>query len=208
MKTRAMLYFFSLISVACLLLSCGSCSKKADCPGYKDTMLDNLFPYTNNQRLLFKNNVAETVFFTLRNTETTQPYEATSGGVFSPGPVCEARKVFESDERDSGGQKLFSLMLSGNSYQHSADLRLKQNNLSFFAYTDTAFAGIAINNVNTTLKRFPTAQIGTRNFIDVTIATRDTSSLKTTGIFEIYYAKGEGLVGYAEYPSLKTWVKQ
>lgn len=207
MLTKALL-FLSGFAVCFSLIACGNCSKKVDCPGYNDTVLNKLFPYANGQAIVFRANTSETVTLVLRNTETTQPYQASSSGVFAPGPVCEARKLFESEERDSAGQKIFTLTLSGNDYQHSADLRLKQTSVSFYAYADTGFAGIAIHNFNAILKRLPTVQIGNRNFTDVTFAARDTSVAKVMGIYQIYYAKNEGLVGYAEYPSLKTWVKQ
>lgn len=92
MSTKIFLLFLNLAAV-CFLTACGNCSKKVDCPGYNDTVLNNLFPYADNQQLIFRSNTNETVLFTLKNTKTTQPYQATTGSLFTT-PVCEAEKSF------------------------------------------------------------------------------------------------------------------
>ncbi|HVF96486.1 MAG TPA: hypothetical protein VM871_04160 [Flavisolibacter sp.] len=190
----------------CIYIYCFSCRKKLDCPGYKDAVLDKLFMYTNGQ-LLFKAGTNETQVFTLRNTETTQPYQTSTDGAFIQ-LFCEANKVFESDEQEPNGQRSFRLVLRGSGSQHLADMQLKQSSFSFYAYADTGFASVNINSAMTTLKYLPVLQIGNRSFTDVTVAVRDTIGTKAPGIYQLYYTRREALVGYADYPSLKTWVKQ
>lgn len=205
MRTRTILWLFLLASVAALS-ACGECSKKIDCPGYSDSLWKHYFPYANNQGLRFSTGTEQAIF-TLRDHETTQPYQATSGA-FGRGPFCEAHKVFLSLEQDTAARSQFGLTLNNDETQSSATLYLSKQNVSFFAQSDTGFQRVEINGYPALLSRRASVNLGGRIFTNLTIAQRDTTGTKVTGLYAVYHTQSEGIVGYAEYPSLKTWVKQ
>src|SRR5947209_9220304 len=108
--------FFLSLFIGCIILSfysCGSCSKKIDCPGYKDDVLDSWFAYSNNQQLIFLSNTNQRDTFTLRNIMTTAPYQYTRGP-FSPPLSCSAEKIFETVEIDSLKQTKLRVELSSS----------------------------------------------------------------------------------------------
>lgn len=205
MKTKIFLFCVSL----CLLFflsSCGNCSKKIDCPGFNDSLLTALFPYTNNQQLVFKSiNSIEQAVYTLMNTTTTQPYQAIGG----PGrlPYCDAKKIFVSDEKDSTRQSAFTVTLFDDDFKRAV-IFIHGNDIEFQNFSDTDFKTVTINGPEASVQLATSLTLGNRTFTNLVLATRDTTPGKVTGIYKIYYTKTEGLVGYAEYPSLKTWVKQ
>jgi hypothetical protein len=114
MNVGTIAFCFFLGTLALSLLSCGDCSKKIDCPGYKDDTLDSWFPYGPVQRLIFESNNNRMDTFTLRNTETTAPYQVT-GGLFSP-VHCDARKRFQSLELDTFKRNKMTVELSSDNH--------------------------------------------------------------------------------------------
>jgi hypothetical protein len=204
MNTKTIL-ILKLLPLVLLFYSCGICSKKIDCPGFKDNVLVSLFPYSDNQQLVFRTGNEQNIF-TLKNTETTEPYQTTSG-FSSPTVECYAKKVFASTETDSAGQSRFGVVLSVSDYGREAQVMVNRTYLMFENIQDTGFQFVTIQQFPARLQYLSSLTLGTRNIANVISATRDTA-MKLSGIFKIYYTKTEGIVGYAEYPSLKTWVKQ
>lgn len=205
MNTRLALLLI-ILCVAAALSSCGNCSKKVDCPGYNDSLWKHYFPYADNQVLRFVAGT-ELMTVTLRDHETTQPYQATSG-VFGPSPGCEAHKTFLSLEQDSAALARFRLTLDNYPDLSSANLYLGRQYAAFFAQSDTAFRRIEINGYPALISRRASLNLGNRTFTNITVAERDTTGTKITGLYAVYHTKSEGIVAYTEYPSLKTWVKQ
>ena len=208
MKTNLLLFPFFCMAVA-INSSCGICSKKIDCPGFQDTLLTAWFPYKDNDQVVFRNNLNEQENFTLKNTQTTDPYQKTSG--FNVSSACSAEKVFESEEKDSFNIPKFSVQLqvySNTTLSASASLYIDRTSVYFMDLKDTAFLQVTIMGRATVKENFATLNLINRSFTNVIAATRDTSIEKSTGIYKIYYAKSKGIIGYSEYPSLKTWVKQ
>ena len=71
-----------------------------------------------------------------------------------------------------------------------------------------AWAQVNSSSRNLSVQLLPAFTIGNRTYSNVVEATGDTTNIKLTGLYKLYYAKDEGLVSYSEYPSLQTRVKQ
>lgn len=208
MNAKALLIYGLLSSVLIFCYSCGECSKKIDCPGYQDDVLDRFFPYQDNQQLIFLSSTNEQQTLTLKNMETSEPYQAV-GRPYGGTPICRATKRFAAAETDTSGRTLFGITLEkeGNHFR-SADFAIGRNWIRFQLFSDTGIARIDINGFSTPVKTQHNIIVGNRTFNKAIVAGRDTVGLKQPGIYQIYYTEAEGLVGYKEYPSLKTWVKQ
>lgn len=205
MKTKILLLCIPLFLLVFFLSSCGNCSKKIDCPGFNDSLLTALFPYTDNQQIVFKTNTNEQAVFHLKNTKTTTAYQAVGG--IGRAPYCSAEKIFESQEKGSTGQPLFSIDLVAEAFRRAV-FTINESNIEFQSFSDTLFQIVTINGPAAAIQRMPSLVLGNRTFNNVVTATRDTTLGKVTGVYKIWYTKTEGIVGYADYSSLKTWVKQ
>lgn len=187
-------------------ISCGLCSKKVDCPGYKDELLDSWFPYSDGQQLRFRSNTNDEVTYTLENTETTVPYEASSGA-YGAGPRCEAQKVFASVEKDSLGSNKAAIFLQSIEGQRQNSFSFGRNHFSI-SFVGENSAIVNTGSRNMTLVEQPSVTLGNRVFTNLLEATGDTNQTKNAGVYKVYFAKGEGIIAFSEYPSLQTWVKQ
>lgn len=203
---RAIVLFFLIASVAVLLLSCGDCSRKIDCPGYKDDTLDRWFPYRNNQQVIFVNGTGEADTATLKNTETTAPYQARSGA-FGPPLHCQASKVFQSAETDTNKRYRFSLTLQTTAGERSANFSIHGDVFLLSSAKSDEHWWASTNQRTMTVQLQPLITLGNRSFTNVMEATGDTVSIKIPGIYKVYFQQGEGLVGYSYYPTLQTWIK-
>lgn len=206
MNAKALLLLAPLLFLLALLSSCGECSRKIDCPGFADDTLTRLFPYTDNQRLVFRSDTAGQKIFTLKNTITTQPYQATSGA-YGPGPSCVEEKVFASAETDSFSRSLFGVVLQSGDYR-KVNVTISTASISFDNFSDTAFSTVIINGYYARPVFHPLITVGNRTFANALTAARDTFNNKQPGIYRIVYTRAEGLVGYTDYPSGVNWVKQ
>ena len=196
-----------ILILASGLTSCGICSKKVNCPAFSDTVLVSWFPYTDNQLLIFFSSQGQADTLLLKNTGNSQPYVSTS--MYSNG--CIAEKSFTSTEADSSGF-LFSANLqsstnSSNTVFRSASIDIKGVLIST-QVEDTGFMSVAINALNASVQHLPAITLGNRTFSNVIVASLDTSSQKIPNIYKVYFSKGQGLVGYSEYLTATTWVRQ
>lgn len=190
---------------AVFLLSCGACSKKLDCPGYKDDTLDSWFPYKNNQQLIFTSNSNTSDTATLRNTETTAPYQVTGGALSRL--YCDAKKVFRSAELDSLKQnKIVVELISTGS--RVVNFTIGRNAFYIYNLKSDGLGQISTNGRYFVPEQKAAVTINNHTFYNVVEAIGDTTASKVSGIYKLYYRQGEGLVGYSLYPSLITWAKQ
>ena len=208
MKGKSWLFFLIIPFPLSLFSSCGECSKKIDCPAYNDAVLDRFFPYQDNQQLLFRSSVNEQQLVTLKNVETSEPYQAI-GGPYGGSPTCRSMKRFASVESDTAGRTLFGVVLENEGdYRRSAAFGIRLNRITFELWKDTGIARIEINGFPAFLATQYNVTFSNRTYSKMITATQDTTAIKQAGIYQVYYAEAEGLLGYREYPSLKTWIKQ
>jgi hypothetical protein len=203
---RIVIYSLIVSIQVMIYTSCGICSKKIDCAGFDDKELTAWFPYSDGELLIFRNNVNEQQSFTLKNTYTSQPYQGTGG--FSNTLRCSAERDFESIEKDSSGRTKFLLNLQVSSNTRSGLMNINQTPIYFNNLTDTCFLQVIITSTITRQEKLTSFNTGSNSFTNVTVATADTNSTKTQGIYKLYFSKNVGLIAYSEYPSLKTWIKQ
>lgn len=207
MSAKTVLLLILLPCLAVFLYACGECSQRIDCPGFADDTLTRLFPYSDNQMLVFRSDTNSTETFTLKNTRTTEPYQATGGGYGAP-PRCSEEKVFESNERDTGSRRTwFYVHLQSGDYQ-TVDMVINTTSIYFNNFSDTAFATVSLGGLQAPPLFRPLVTVGNRTFNNAVVAQRDTANVKRSGIYRIFYTRAEGIVGYTDYPSGINWVKQ
>lgn len=205
MNAKPFVVILLTLILAAFFLSCGACSKKLDCPGYKDDTLDSWFPYKNNQQLIFVSNTNSSDTTTLGNTETTAPYQVTGGSLSRL--YYEARKIFRSHELDSLKQNkiVVELVATGT---RVVNFTIGRNAFYIYNLQSNGLGQINTNGRYLMPEQKAAVTINNRTFYNVIEAIGDTTASKTPGIYKLYYRRGEGLVGYSLYPSLITWVKQ
>jgi hypothetical protein len=187
-------------------LSCGNCSKKIDCPGYKDDTLDSWFPYGSMQRLIFESNTNQRDTFSLRNTETTAPYQATSAALSRV--YCEGRKTFQSLELDTLKHNKMTVDLNSVDQNRIASFTISSYSISIYGMQANGLGQVSAGGRYLLPQILPSLTLGNKTYTYIIEAIGDTVNSKLAGIYKLYYAQGEGLVGYSDYPSLTTWIKQ
>jgi hypothetical protein len=122
--------------------------------------------------------------------------------------------VFQSTQLNSTGSSLLRIRLSvsrsgeGKEVFNDLSINLGSTNVLAEMISDADFQQITYSGLPATKAQFSSITLGTRNYANVLAAYRDTTVNKQPGIYQIYFAKNVGLIGYAEYPSKKLWVKQ
>lgn len=208
MNAKTLLFFLVPILLVVFFISCGVCSKKIDCPGYKDDTLDSWFPYQNNQQLIFRNSANEADTFILKTTEITAPYQLTTGPLAGP-KSCVGWKRLEGSRLSAPKENLVAINLSTQDGKlRTVDFSI--GNIGFDIY-DLQSNGLGqVSSAGRSL--LPQAQIvvtvGGFPFYNVIEAIGNTVANKTQGIYKLYYKQGMGVLAYSEYPSLQTWIKQ
>ncbi|RYZ61156.1 MAG: hypothetical protein EOO14_05715, partial [Chitinophagaceae bacterium] len=182
---RVLLFF-----VTSGLVSCGLCSKKVACPGYKDELLDSWFPYTDGQQLRFRGNANNMETYTLVNTETMAPYEASSSGYGST-PRCVAQKVFQSAEKDSLGGSKAAIYLQSTEDHRQTSFSFGRNHFSISLVGENSTM-VSTGSRNMIIVQQPAVIVGTRTFTNLLEATGDTSQTKNAGVYKVYFARGKG----------------
>lgn len=208
MNTKTTLFFLTGIVLAAFFVSCGVCSKKIDCPGYKDDTLDSWFPYTNNQQLVFRNDANEADTFVLKLTEITEPYQLTTGPLASP-KHCTGWKRLQGTGTNISKDQLVTINLSTQEGKsRNIDFSIKNDGFSIYDLQSNGLGQISARGRSLLPQAQAIANVNGTPFYNVIEAIGDTATDKTRGIYKLYYKQGSGLVAYVEYPSLRTWIKQ
>src|SRR5438309_1177662 len=106
MRLSAFFLILSLVFSTLTLTSCGDCSRKIDCSGFRDTLAIRWFPYTENQHLVFVNDSSyKTDGFTLDSLYMTGPYQSRAR------TGCNGFRDLASAEKDAGGFGRFKVQL-------------------------------------------------------------------------------------------------
>lgn len=204
MKPKEKLTYLLICAGAVGAFAFTFCTGKISCPGFEEAAFASTFAYTDRQQLIFATSNGERDTFLLRNTNTTAPYEETNGLYGNRG--CYADKIFESVQLDTSRRPRFNLRLSRSSYGDQVNFYLKKTSVDF-TVSDTSILQATINGKYAFKTELGTTMIGNQTYPNVQLYKIDTTELRP-GLFQIYYSKPVGIIGYAEYPSLKQWVKQ
>jgi hypothetical protein len=198
-KTAALLtaFYFS---------SCKCSEKTIDCPGFDGKDLKEWFTYSDNQQIRFRTSAGNQEIFNLKNTSTTQPYQAT--GSWQNTVSCGAEQVFESVEKDSFNAKFRVVLTEADNMVGNASINVFKSNIVFEQFTKDSVGSAIIDYLKTYLLFNNSVMLDNKTFSNVYEARRDTTDTKKPGIYKAYIAKQQGLVAFVEYPSLKVWVKQ
>jgi hypothetical protein len=204
MTAKTILLVILLSMAVAILSSCGICTKKVDCPGYNDEVLDAWFPYFDKQELIFRNELNERDTFLLHHSKSL-PYTQTVPG---QSRTCASNSSFQSVEANFPVSAGFYLDLQSGDLGRQVFLRLRSTEIRFEGFKENGSSRVLFSSLIGSSQWMTTATIGNRTFTELMEVKRDTTSSKKDGIYRFFYRKGEGLVAYSEYPSLKTWVKQ
>lgn len=202
-----------LVALSAGILSCGICSRRIDCPGFRETALSTWLPYQNADRLVFTGGGSSQTF-TLRDLYTTEPY--TSRTSTSGGQNCYATKSFISEEANPtttqphfrAELEIMSLENDDDPQLLNASIQMNGQYINLRNLADTGFANVQVNFRPAVTQLLSAVSFNGRNYGPVQMAILDTTKIKEPGIFQVYMAPGHGLIAWREYPSLTLWAKQ
>jgi hypothetical protein len=198
-----------LVAIAIFVGSCDCSRKTWDCPGFDSPELSGWFPYSNSNLMIYQNNTGQRDTVHLNLWEMTAPYSTSGSSRF-----CSAQRHLESTERMPNGDLKMAIRLnksenSGN-FTNSALITLHNYVAVEFQNATSTSLGEARFNYSTSMaiQYVPVLNIGSRSFNDAAIVSRDTNTNKSAGIYKLYIAKNQGIVGYEEIPSRSLFVLQ
>ncbi|UAY51807.1 hypothetical protein [Ferruginibacter albus] len=219
--------FFAFIPLVCLsvilLHSCDSqsCSKKIPCPGYDGAVLDDWFPYHDGQKITFKDSLNNAYLISFILADSTVPYDITNG-FDRPNQNCSSRKLFTSvAQKDSAGNYInFSISLNNSLAQYtntavkSVVFNLGNNNFygnnltaSGIQYFNVSYSNGYTNNIYP--RTLTDYSLNGTNYSLAQSITNDSAFLNNLdGVYEVTYAKGDGIIEFKSNPGNITWIKQ
>jgi hypothetical protein len=206
MKWLASLY----LSVIAISFTGCDCSKKSwDCPGFDSPELSGWFSYGNTNLLVFQNSTGQRDTIHLNHLETTAPYSTSGNRRF-----CSAVRQLESTDRMPNGDVKMAVRLTkseNSGYFTNSALITLHNYMPVMVQnaTGNSLGSIRFNNsASMNVQYLPVINLGGRSFNDAVVASRDTGTDKSAGIYKIYIAKNQGVVGYEELPARSLFVLQ
>lgn len=179
------------------------CSKKT-CPAFESKPFNNWFPYAKGQTLLFISNKGnqDTLKIVTRYSSAAYMY----GGIYSRPRECRPDGRIVSQPLDNGLP--FLLISAENVETLEVDLTIKQFRLLAVDLSDSGLVLTPESGLNHTSAFLDRYVFEGRTYNNVQTITRDTSSVKNSGIYKIWLSKSNGIIGYEDYPTLERWARQ
>jgi hypothetical protein len=187
------------VSIALFILIEGSFSfcSKTTCPAFADAAFDSWFPYQVNQALFFTSATTEKDTITISST-----YRSPEHKEYGRAINCNAWTSVSSFVTATTPRFYITYNISpeGNSLSVQLnDFRVSEATLSEEQITVTDNSAIS--------SMLSGVVIAGKTFGSVMQLQRDTTAIKSAGIYKMWFSKGIGLVGYEQYPTLEQWAK-
>jgi hypothetical protein len=203
-KSIHILWLAAIAFIPIAFQSCLECSKKVPCPGFQDQSADQWLPYYDGTIIRFKSPGELPAVYTFDSLYGTKPYE-----VDSRFPRCEAQKILVTQERLSNGEPTLRIEMEKVD-QMDGDVDLSFN----FMLLGDKFCAKGLNSdgfsafCSKSSENLPSVVLEGKKFNNVQCVTFDTSFVKKLSLYKVYFAKGQGLVGYETINPQRLWVKE
>jgi hypothetical protein len=200
--------FFTLLTIFSFTLSCNLIFPKEHCPSYKDEILDEWFPYNNNEVITFKSNTNKT--YSIKMLLTDSSVEDTNEMMYTEFEnVCAANKSYNRHLVDKEGNAGFGVYLSyltqpNDSRNRYADIILFGNSYSGSYLTENGFEEFSKAGNKIIPTTFFNYDFNGTKYDVVQIITDSTGN----SIHKFIIAKKEGLIGYETNKGKEIWAKQ
>jgi len=209
---RVICLLLSFASGTLVFQSCQVCScKKVPCPAFNDPEFINWFPYTPDQKTIFRYNLL-TDTITIGRLEKSEAYEA-GKGCYHGDIGCNMRYHVYSQEMLSNYSYKFTVNF-GSQTPFESSVTTRSFSLKFYTFicdaNDINSEGLLLKPGIFSSHYYPSLNIAGSVYNNVQLIIKDTtnSSNKMAGPYKIYLAKNQGMIGYEDYPALRTWIKQ
>lgn len=199
---------YAIYSAGCTMCS----SKKVTCAAFKDSLFFKWFPYREDQRITYKNQVTgDTIFYIINRVYQSEQSEILVGGWRSQ--VCSPQASISASDTDYvKGMMFINYYTSADGYGNGTG-----KSLSFSVYNSNwGAAGISENaiepyngdlSVSITLQNNVQFDNGV-TYQNMVTFTKDTIQTKEAKLYKLYIAKNAGIVGFEMYPSKQKWILQ
>ena len=207
-KVLQLLCIAGIIVIPVLIQSCGECTKKVPCPGYKDDLTEQWLPYYHGTLAKFNSQGQQPAVFTFDSLFATQPYS-----IESRSPVCDAEKIMVTKERLSTGEPTFRIemqrmeLMDRGRTERRVVLKLLGTSIYCEGLSEDGFAQVTSQSGNVVVQNLKYTVLDGKTFSNVQSMTFDTSVIKPT-IYKLYLSKGIGMVGYETFSPIRLWVKE
>jgi hypothetical protein len=179
-----------------------------DCPAFNEPKLDQWINPMENSTLLFKNSsslLTDTLALgKIQRSTTTQ----VSKGCMHPATGCHANLLFFDLQTASNVPKFTLTFDSFTGWDNNTTKQFTIEYKGLFVIgmgvTDTGFV-TSTAGIQTMFSS--TISLNGKSFSNVQLISAD-SSVKATGITQLYFARNVGIVAFKTYPAQELWVKQ
>ena len=173
------------------------------CPAFNDKNFDQWFPYKKGQQFIFSNGIQKD---TITIAEVTRSEESRRSGGFGS-PACSPYVIVNSVE--TGPVNYYKLALWGNDNYYR--INVYDFSIDYLNSSDSGLIAAASPAGYNAHLRFEYPRNSSFNGVlyqKLEIISRDTTSIKSAGIYKIWLAPNKGVIAYEEYPGLVQWIKQ
>lgn len=205
----AYLFCFAF-AVMLLYNSCEVCScKKIPCPGFENTNFSSWFPYSSAQAIPFSNNAGNTDTIEFLSVATSSPYEANKGCYNSSSGCTIDANIYGTAKLSNSNIRIF--FWGETPFESSNQAKRIDMQFGNFTLQASDINSQGLQNIfppNYTATFYPQLTLNNISFTNVQLIKKDTFSAKEQGIYKLYLSQGQGIIGYEQYPSTTTWIKQ
>lgn len=174
-----------------------SCSKTT-CPAFADAAFDSWFPYQPDQMILFTSATSERDTIGISST-----YRSVEHKQYGGSESCNAWASVSSFVTPTTPQ----FYINYNTYPDGNALSIQLNEFSVSSAT-LSEQQITVTDNSASSVSLTSVVIAGKTVGPVIQLQRDTTNIKSAGVYRIWLSKGVGLVGYEHYPSLEQWAKE
>lgn len=179
------------------------CSRS--CPPFSDAAFDSWFPHKQGQQLYFTSSLNRRDTLRIGTVEKSENYTTTTG---LHGRPCAMTASITSIDTLNRNYK-FSISYNKSNVESSLRLHLYDCYIAHLKLSDTSItAEPSYFNQFVSSRFFSTAVINGKVFNNVVAMQKDTTTIKSEGVYKMWVSKNNGLVGYERYPSFEQFSKQ
>lgn len=196
-----------------LAMSLNSCSDKTEsCPAFDNTFLNQWFPYTANQSIVFQSADSNVQNLTINRVEYTEPHTV-GYGAYRQKQYCNVKGTITSKQGTAGNDitLLLTHVEQDEDNQDNNKLELRFNDMFVRFQLENGFNKVlqSDEDIMYSITAVTQADLNGAQYDNVRLVEAANETVAANNNMDkLYIAEGKGIIGFRVYPSKEEfWIR-